>query len=106
MPDMRLVNKGRGEPIDALIQEARAHVELGHADADPLTANGWSADDTSAMNSLTDELDTGAAEAATRTKRRSGSPARSTSRSTASRRSSASCETRFPVPFATRPWRA
>ena len=105
MPEMCLVNKGRDEPLDALIQEARAHVELGQANADPLTAKGWSADDTTAMQNLTTARHRRRGE-----QRRARSGARSHQRGARRGRPRQgvhpSCETRFPAPFATRPWRA
>lgn len=61
MPDMRLVKKGRNEPLDGLLQEGRAHAELGGSHAGPLTLNGWPADDTTNVRTIVTQLDTKAA---------------------------------------------
>ncbi len=61
MPDMRLVKKGRTQPLAALVQEGRKHVELGKTHAGPLAENGWTAEDTTLLGNLVGQLDTDAA---------------------------------------------
>jgi hypothetical protein len=47
--DMRLVAKGRSEPLDGLVQQGRAHVALAKQYAAALIESGWSEEDTSAL---------------------------------------------------------
>lgn len=61
MPDMRLVRKGRNEPLAGLVQEGRTHLELGTGNAAELNTTGWFADDTTDMRELVTRLDTDAA---------------------------------------------
>ncbi len=61
MVDSRLVGKGRNEPLKGLVQQARAHIELGKKHAAALSENGWSAEDNAQLEASVKELDTGAA---------------------------------------------
>lgn len=47
--DMRLVTKGRGEPLDGLLQQGKVHVALAKQYAAALIESGWSEEDTSAL---------------------------------------------------------
>jgi hypothetical protein len=47
--DMRLVTKGRGEPMEGLLQQGKVHVTLAKQYAAALIESGWSDEDTSAL---------------------------------------------------------
>lgn len=47
--DMRLVTKGRSEPLDGLLQQGKVHIALAKQYAAALVESGWSDEDTSAL---------------------------------------------------------
>lgn len=60
--DLRLVNKGRNEPLAGLIQQGRVSAKLAEAKAGPLeTDGGWSPADTASLIANIDLLDTDSA---------------------------------------------
>jgi hypothetical protein len=48
--DTRLVTKGRGEPLEGLVQQGKVHVTLAKQYAEALIESGWSDEDTSALS--------------------------------------------------------
>jgi hypothetical protein len=63
MPDvnLRLVRKGRDEPLRGLAQQARVSVELAKMHAGPLEDAGWTPGDTVSLANNLDQLETDAA---------------------------------------------
>jgi hypothetical protein len=55
--DLRLVEKGRGQPRDALAQEGKVHVALANHHAAELEEHGWSAADTAAFEGQVSALE-------------------------------------------------
>ncbi len=61
--DMRLVTKGRGEPLDGLVQQGKVHTGLAKQYAAALIESGWSDEDTQALEHEVARLETLAAKA-------------------------------------------
>ncbi|MCC6528216.1 MAG: hypothetical protein IT373_36555 [Polyangiaceae bacterium] len=59
--DMRLVKKGRSEPLAGLTEQARYHIGLAKQHAAVLEENGWAPADTAALEVGVDAIDTKAA---------------------------------------------
>jgi hypothetical protein len=55
--DMRLVTKGRSEPLDGLLQQGRFHVALAKQYAAALIESGWSDEDTNALEKEVSRLE-------------------------------------------------
>ncbi|MCK6586460.1 MAG: hypothetical protein L6Q76_02640 [Polyangiaceae bacterium] len=61
--DMRLVTKGRSEPLDGLLEQGKVHVALAKQYAAALIESGWSEEDTSALELEVSRLQAMAGEA-------------------------------------------
>jgi len=59
--DMRLITKGRNEPLRGLAQQARVHVVLARKHAQALAEAGWSPDDTATFEAAVPKLEGDAA---------------------------------------------
>lgn len=57
MADARLVKKGRGEPLDGLLQQGRASLALAETHAGALAQSGWPPASTAAMESTLAKLE-------------------------------------------------
>ena len=64
MADLRLVNKGQGEPLGGLLQQGRVSVAVATEYATPLDDAGWPAENTALMTATIGELEGDAAQKA------------------------------------------